>query len=115
MTKGKIITGLILALVSVGLYSVPARAEIVSAEASVANIIAFPDYGGGDFIFAFAKPVNDCHGAWISPTQPGAKTAIAIVTTSQLASRSLNIYLDRAIIWEGSGTRYCKLYAVGLI
>jgi hypothetical protein len=113
MNRRKIFAGLFLVSTLFGVNSESARAELVGGATLVPTNYAYLDYNGGDDIFPFVTPINDCFGAWIAPTQPGAKAAIAIVTASMAISRSLNVYVDRTIVWNGSAAKYCKVHAVG--
>jgi hypothetical protein len=114
MNKQKIFSGLVMVSALLGANVESARAELVGGATMAGTHYSYPDYGGGDFTFALVTPINDCVGAWISPIQPGAKAAVAIVTASLVMSRSLNITVDRAVGWPGSSAKYCKVYAVGL-
>ena len=93
----------------------PARAEIVGAEISVKGYSAY-DFGNGDVIFWFspATALAGCDGAWIAPSQPGAKNMIATLISAKLSGSAVGLNVDNSVIWNASSARFCKVYAMGL-
>ena len=94
-----------------------AHAGIVSGDSiEISKYYALGDFGGGDVVFRFnGVKVSDCAGAWIQPSQPGAKNLIATVLLAKANSTLLRVSLDDSTVWPGSSTKHCKVWAIGLM
>jgi hypothetical protein len=99
--------------------SIPAAAAIVStaaASVTVTSTFAYTAFDGGDFIFSTSGSAPGCgNGWWISPSDPGFKSAVATVLAAQVSGSFVVVYGDNAALWSGSPSgRYCRVQTVGL-
>ena len=91
-------------------WSPQAFATVVSAAGTVAQINTYGDFGSGDFVFRLSTYVVGCEGGfWISPSQPGFKTLVAAVLQARATGESITVGGNDALIWNGSGSRFCKV------
>jgi hypothetical protein len=95
-----------------------AAADVVSPPAAVTitQSYAYAGYGGGDFVFSTKGAAPGCGSGWyIKATDPGYKTAVAVVLTAQAAGLQVIVYGDNSDLWTGSPSgQYCRLQTVGL-
>jgi hypothetical protein len=95
-----------------------ATAAIVSpgAAVTVTTSYAYTSFGGGDFVFSTSASATGCGSGWyISPADPGYKTAVSTVLTAQASGSFVVVYGDNSLIWPGSPSgKYCRVQAVGI-
>lgn len=91
-----------------------AHAAIVHAVGTVTVILTYLNHGQGDFTFRISNPPPGCAaGYWISPSQPGFKSAVAFVMQARATGETLLVGADTAQLWNGSGDQWCKVDYVG--
>lgn len=54
-------------------------------------------------------------GFWLSPLDKGFKSNLALVLWGHSISASVVVYGQSDQLWPGSGAKYCRVYAVGVI
>ena len=94
-----------------------AQGVLLGAESlTITKHYTYADYGNGDTTFQFtpANAISGCDGAWIAPSQPGAKQLLAIMLSAKLAQKTITLWLDNSVIWGGSSARFCKVHALGI-
>jgi hypothetical protein len=85
-------------------------ATIVGATGTVVQIYTYPDFGSGDFVFRLSATVAGCEGGfWLSPSQPGFKASVAFVMQARASGESITVGGNDALIWNGSGSKFCKV------
>ncbi|MEO8016529.1 MAG: hypothetical protein ABI769_01840 [Pseudomonadota bacterium] len=90
--------------------STQASATVVAAAGTVVNINTYPEFGGGDFVFKLSTVVAGCEGGfWLSPSQPGFKTSVAFVMQARATGESITVGGNNGLIWNGSGSAFCKV------
>lgn len=91
-----------------------ASAQLV-ATSEITQILSYEMYGGGDLLVKLATPRPECEGgAWLSKSDPGFEQNVSIILSARMSNRPITLYLDSNVIWPGSTTRFCRLYAIGL-
>jgi hypothetical protein len=95
-----------------------AAAAVVSPTASVTvtDSNAYTSYNGGDFIFFTSAAASGCEAGWyIKSTDPGYKTAVAVVLAAQLSGNFVLVRGDNSDLWSGSpGSHICHAITVGI-
>jgi hypothetical protein len=86
---------------------------IVQGSGNVTVIIAYTDHTSGTFSFRISNPPAGCFGYWISPSQPGFKTAVAFVMQARATGEPVLVGADNAQLWSGSNDPWCKVDYVG--
>ncbi len=90
------------------------QAAMVHSTGTVTVILTYLDHGQGDFTFRVSNPPAGCSGGfWISPTQPGFKSAVAFVLQARATGEPVLVGADTAQLWNGSGDQWCKVEYVG--
>jgi hypothetical protein len=90
------------------------QATVVHADGTVTVILTYANHGNGDFTFRISNPPAGCTGGfWISPSQPGFKTAVAFVLQARATGEVVRVGADDAQLWSGSGDAWCKVDYVG--
>jgi hypothetical protein len=108
-------TGVLLAL-GVGPGIAPAAVVSPGVGVTVTVSYAYTGYGGGDFVFSTSIAASGCSSGWyIKASDPGYRSAIAVVLAAQASGLQVVVYGDNADIWSGSPSgQYCRVQAVGL-
>jgi hypothetical protein len=96
--------------------TVTAAVVTPSASVTVTDSNAYTTYNGGDFIFSTSAGASGCETGWyIKSTDPGYKTAVAVVLAAQLSGNYVLIRGDNADLWSGSpGSHFCHVVTVGI-
>jgi|SRR6516164_8452727 len=107
--------GLLLSL-SVAPGVAPAAVVSPGAGVSVTLSYAYTAYGGGDFVFSTSIAAPGCGSGWyIKASDPGYRSAVAVVLAAQASGLQVVIYGDNSDVWSGSPSgQYCRVQAVGL-
>ncbi len=87
-----------------------------SLPVSVSQTYAYTGFGGGDFVFSTSAPATGCGSGWyIKATDPGYKTAVAVVLTAQAAGLQISVTGDNTDLWSGSPSgQYCRVQFIGI-
>jgi hypothetical protein len=87
-----------------------------TASVTVTKSLAYTTFDGGDFVFSTSVNAPGCTSGWyISSTDPGYKTAVAVVVTAQAAGNYLTVFGDNSQLWPGSTSgQYCHVWTVGI-
>jgi hypothetical protein len=101
-------------LLSVSLLATaPASATVLSSSGTVIQVVAYAEFGGGDFTFRLSNYPPGCAGGfWLSPNQLGFKTNVALILAARAKGQSLTVGGDNAQIWTGSASPFCKVYRI---
>jgi hypothetical protein len=90
------------------------QAAMVHASGTVTVILTYLNHGQGDFTFRISNPPSGCNtGYWISPSQPGFRSAVAFVMQAKATGETILVGADTAQLWNGSGDQWCKVDYVG--
>jgi hypothetical protein len=93
--------------------SFTANAALVQGEVGqVTRMRAYSGFGSGDVVLWVQNPPAGCDGFWFRTTELNGKEIFAQVLASQKTQSPMFLtgYDDQ--LWGGSGSRFCKLYAV---
>ncbi|WP_147375695.1 hypothetical protein [Noviherbaspirillum cavernae] len=96
--------------------SMPASAVVFGSDAvTVTRYYIYAEING-DVIFWYspATAIPGCDGGWISGTQAGTKSMVATLIAAKASSAPMTIFLNTESLWSGSGSRFCKVDAMGL-
>ena len=87
-----------------------------SAQTTISELQAYPEYGNGDVIFKISVPSEICKGYWLSPSTPGFKANLSLLLSAFHTSTNVVVHglSETGNKWSGSGTHFCKLYTVQL-
>jgi len=88
----------------------PASATVVGSSGTVIQIISYPEFGAGDFVFRLSSYPPGCGGGfWPSPSQAGFKTTVAVILQARARGQSITVGGNDAAIWTGSNSPFCKV------
>jgi len=84
---------------------------------TISQSYAYTNYDGGDFVFSTSSGAPGCGSGWyIKSTDPGYKTAVAVVLTAQAVGLQVLVYGDNSDLWSGSPSgQFCRVQTVGLV
>lgn len=96
--------------------SVPAAEATPGVSVTVTQSYAYSNYNGGDFVFSTSTAAPGCGSGWyIKASDPGYRSAVAVILTAQAAGLQVMVYGDNSDLWTGSPSgQYCRVSAVGL-
>jgi hypothetical protein len=116
MSQGKCFYAGVLLAVSLGPVTAPAAVVSPGVGVSVTVSYAYTGYGGGDFVFSTSIAASGCSSGWyIKASDPGYRSAVAVVLAAQASGLQVVIYGDNSDVWSGSPSgQYCRVQAVGL-
>lgn len=90
------------------------QAAMVHADGTITVILTYLDHGQGDFTFRISNPPTGCAaGFWMSPSQPGFKSAVAFVMQARATGETVRVGADTTQLWSGSADQWCKVDYVG--
>ena len=90
------------------------HAAIVSSSGTVAVILSYASFGGGDFAFRISTQPAGCEsGFWLSQQQPGFKSSVAFILQARATGEAVLVGGDNTQLWSGSGDHWCKVDFVG--
>jgi hypothetical protein len=93
--------------------SFAANAALVQGEVGqVTRMRTYTTFGHGDVIVWVQTPPAGCDGFWFRTTELNGKEVFAQILASQKTQSPMFLsgYDDQ--LWTGSGSRFCKLYAI---
>ena len=93
--------------------SFAANAALVQGEVGqVTRMRSYTSFGNGDVVVWVQSPPAGCDGFWFRTTEPNGREIFAQLLASQKTQLPMFLtgYDDQ--LWTGSGSRFCKLYAV---
>jgi hypothetical protein len=69
----------------------------------------------GDVIFRIESPIAACDGGyWLSKSDAGFNANLAMVMSAYNAKSPIQVYGLSDQIWNGSASKFCKLYVIEL-
>lgn len=81
---------------------------------TITKLYTYTQFGSGDIIVHLASPAAVCtKGFWLSPNDPGFKTAYALLLSAYHAQTPIRISGEDTLIWPGSTDVYCRITFVG--
>lgn len=89
------------------------NAELVSGNAgTITHWMVYTTINEGDFLVQSSSPLQGCDGFFAYGSDPGSKNVYAMLQAAYLTKRELYIYAFNNVLWEGSSSKYCHIYAV---
>lgn len=83
---------------------------------TIKNIYTYTKYGNGDVQIIASSPAPNCEGGfWLSPNDAGYDAALSSLISAYHTQSLVVLSGEDEDIWPGSGTRHCRLEAVGLL
>src|SRR5689334_3253368 len=79
---------------------------------TISSIYMYSEFGGGDVAFTVSSPPPGCDGLWLRPSDPGFKTLYAMVVTAYTTKQPLQVGGIDDSIWNGSNSRFCRVYGL---
>lgn len=79
---------------------------------TITSIYMYSEFGNGDVAFTVSSPPSGCDGLWLRPSDPGFKTLYAMVVTAYTTKQPLQVGGIDDSIWNGSGSRFCRVYGL---
>jgi hypothetical protein len=104
---------MLIAMVGMLTLATVCRADVFSRDGTVTVVLSYADFGNGDFSFKISNQPSQCVGYWLSPSQPGFKTAVAWLLQARATGEVIRVAADTAQLWPGSGDAWCKVNYVG--
>ena len=83
-----------------------------SGVTTITRIISYNQYGDGDVVFRVANPTSSCFGYWINKNDAGFNANLSLLIAARQAKTDVKIHGITTQRWNGSGSFWCKLYAI---
>lgn len=83
---------------------------------TITKSYTYTSFDGGDFVFSTSLTAAGCTSGWyIAASDPGFKSAVAMVLAAQVGGSYIIVYGDNSALWPGSPSgEYCHVQTVGI-
>jgi hypothetical protein len=110
--KKKLIPTLLTSLV-VSMYGGASCAAVVATPSTTITYLSIlSEYGNGDVTFVTATLVSGCDGFWLRRIDAGFKELYAALIMAYATKVPTVVHAHNDSIWPGSGSPFCRVYAM---